>query len=162
MKWIWTAYNGLLIFSLLTNSLGLSQTQVNLKHWEENLRKSYLHLWWWQIIAQASLMAQMVKNPPANAEVRDTGLIPVSERSPWRRKWQLTPIFLPGKYHGERSLVDYSPWGLKESDMTERLTLFHKVLLNFAQVEPLSRSFQHSLLLLLLSRFSHVRLCVTS
>ena len=32
---------------------------------------------------------------------------------PWRRKWQPTPVFLPGKSHGRRSLVDYSPWGLK-------------------------------------------------
>ena len=56
--------------------------------------------------------------------------------------------------------MDYSPWDLKESDMTEQLTLFHKVLLNFAQVKPLSRSFQYSLLLLL-SHFSRVRLCVT-
>ena len=32
-------------------------------------------------------------------------------RSPWRRKWQPTPIFLPGKFHGQRSLVGYSPWG---------------------------------------------------
>ena len=37
----------------------------------------------------------------------------------WRRKWQPTPIFLPGKSHGQRSLVGYSPWGCKESDMTE-------------------------------------------
>ena len=35
---------------------------------------------------------------------------------PWRRKWQPTPVFLPGKSHGRRSLVDYSPWGCKESD----------------------------------------------
>ena len=38
-----------------------------------------------------------------------------------RRKWQPTPVFLPGKSHGWRSAVDYSPWGRKESDMTERL-----------------------------------------
>ena len=38
---------------------------------------------------------------------------------PWRRKWQPTPVFLPGKFHGQRSLVDHSPWGHKESDMTE-------------------------------------------
>ena len=37
----------------------------------------------------------------------------------WRRKWQSTPILLPGKSHGQRSLVGYSPWGRKESDMTE-------------------------------------------
>ena len=40
---------------------------------------------------------------------------------PWRRKWQPTPVLLPGKFHGRRSLVGYSPWGHKESDTTERL-----------------------------------------
>ena len=40
---------------------------------------------------------------------------------PWRRKWQPTPVFLPGESHGWRSLVGYSPWVRKESDMTERL-----------------------------------------
>ena len=37
----------------------------------------------------------------------------------WRRKWQSTPVFLPGKFHGYRSLLGYSPWGCKELDMTE-------------------------------------------
>ena len=41
----------------------------------------------------------------------------------WRRKWQPTPVLLPGKSHGPRSLVDYSPWGHKELDMTEQLHL---------------------------------------
>ena len=40
---------------------------------------------------------------------------------PWRRKWQPTPIFLLRKSHGQRSLAGYSPWGHKESDMTEWL-----------------------------------------
>ena len=39
----------------------------------------------------------------------------------WRRKWQPTPVLLPGKSHGQRSLVGYSPWGRLESDTTERL-----------------------------------------
>ena len=38
---------------------------------------------------------------------------------PWRRKWQPTPVFLPGKFHGQRRLVGCSPWGHKESDTTE-------------------------------------------
>ena len=38
---------------------------------------------------------------------------------PWRRKWQPTPVFLPGQSHGQRNLAGYSPWGHKESDMTE-------------------------------------------
>jgi len=38
---------------------------------------------------------------------------------PWRRKWQSTPVFLPRKFHGERSLMGYSPWGHKELDTIE-------------------------------------------
>ena len=40
---------------------------------------------------------------------------------PWRRKWQPTPVLLPGKSHGRRSIVGYSPWGHKESDTTKQL-----------------------------------------
>ena len=40
---------------------------------------------------------------------------------PWRRKWQPTPVFLSEESHGQRGLAGYSPWGLKKSDMTERL-----------------------------------------
>ena len=61
----------------------------------------------------------MVKNPPANTgDTRDAGSIPGLERS-WIRKWQPTPVFLPGKFHGQGSLVGYSSWDCKESDMTE-------------------------------------------
>ena len=46
-------------------------------------------------------MVLAVKNPLANAgDTRETGLIPGSGRSPWRMKWQPTPVFLPGKFHG--------------------------------------------------------------
>ena len=40
---------------------------------------------------------------------------------PWSRKWQPTPVFWPGKFHGQRSLVGHSPWGCKEADTPERL-----------------------------------------
>ena len=39
------------------------------------------------------------------------------------RKWQPTPVFLPGEFHGQTSLADYSPWGCKELDKIEQLTL---------------------------------------
>ena len=39
----------------------------------------------------------------------------------WRRQWHPTPVLLPGKSHGWRNLVGYSPWGREESDTTERL-----------------------------------------
>ena len=41
---------------------------------------------------------------------------------PGRKKWQLTPVFLPGKYHGWRSMEGYSPWGCKELDTTKQLS----------------------------------------
>ena len=40
----------------------------------------------------------------------------------WRREWQSTPVFLPGEFHGQRSLAGYSPWGRKELDTTQWLT----------------------------------------
>ena len=57
----------------------------------------------------------VVKNPPANAG--DTFNLWV-RKIPWRRKWQPTPVFLPGEFHGQRNLVGYSPRGREESDMT--------------------------------------------
>ena len=42
---------------------------------------------------------------------------------PLWRKWQPTPVILPEEFHGERSLAGYSPWGCKESGMTEQLSL---------------------------------------
>ena len=59
----------------------------------------------------------MVKCLPAR------GFNPWVGRIPWRRKWQSTPVLLPGKFHGERSLRGYSPWCRKESDSTEQLHL---------------------------------------
>ena len=57
-----------------------------------------------------------VKNLPAMQEMC---FDPWIGKIPWRRKWQPTPVFLPGTSHGQRSLVGYSPWGHKESDITE-------------------------------------------
>ena len=51
----------------------------------------------------------------------DLGSIPGAGKIPWRRKWQPTPVSLPGKSHGWRSLVGYSPQSHKELDTTEQL-----------------------------------------
>ena len=45
---------------------------------------------------------------------------PIKGLSRWRRQWHPTPVLLPGKSHGRRSLIGYSPWGCEESDTTER------------------------------------------
>ena len=71
-------------------------------------------------------VAQLVKNLLA---VQKTRVHPWVGKIPWRRKWQPTPVSLPGKSHGQRSLVDCSPWGRKESGTTEGLTHTHIVCL---------------------------------
>ena len=48
------------------------------------------------------------------------GFDPWVLKIPWRRKWQLTPVFLPGKFHGQKSLAGCSPWDCKESDVTQQ------------------------------------------
>ena len=79
--------------------------------------------WWflwfshYNIHLVASLVAQMVKRLSTMWKTRVWSL---GWEVPWRRKWQSIPVLLPGKSHGQRSLVGYSPWGLKESDTTER------------------------------------------
>ena len=66
-----------------------------------------------------SPVVQMVKNLPV---MQETGFDPWFGKIPWRREWQPTPVFLPGEFHRQRSLMGYSPWGCKEPDTTEPLT----------------------------------------
>ena len=51
------------------------------------------------------------------------GFDPWVRKIPCRKEWQPTPVFLPGEFHGQRSLVGYNQWGRKESDTTEQLSL---------------------------------------
>ena len=68
---------------------------------------------------------------PLRFGLRPHGFDPWVGKIPWRRKWQSTPVLLPGKFHEQRSLVGYSPRGRKESDTTERLHFhFHFVTLH--------------------------------
>ena len=54
-------------------------------------------------------------------QCRRPGFDPWVRKIPWRRKWQPTPVFLPGKPHGQRSLAGYSPCDRTDSDTTEKL-----------------------------------------
>ena len=71
--------------------------------------------------AQGFSGGSVVKNMPAKAAA--TGEVvkfdPWIRKIPWSRKWQSTPVFLAGNLHGQKSLVGQSPWGHKESDVTE-------------------------------------------
>ena len=76
----------------------------------------------------SSINSQGLKGFPGGSEVKAVcpqcgrpGFNPWVRKIPWRRKWQPTPVFLPGESRGRRSLVGYGPWGHKETDMTEWL-----------------------------------------
>ena len=58
----------------------------------------------------------------STCQCRTRGYNPWVRKIPWRRTWQPTPVFLPEKSHGQRSLETYSPWSCKESDTTEWLS----------------------------------------
>ena len=93
----------------------LSHCPVSTKkagNWEFMVFEALRHLW--GIFSCGSV----VKNLPASArEAGDTGSIPWSGRFSWRRKWQSTPVFLPGGCHGQRNLGGCCPYGHKESDL---------------------------------------------
>ena len=67
----------------------------------------------------------VVKNPPAMQKMQEMRVLSLGQEDPLAThssilgSWQPTPVFLPGEFHGQRSLVGYSPWGHKESDTTE-------------------------------------------
>ena len=76
----------------------------------------------------ASLVAQTVKNLPAMWE---TWVQSLGQEDPWRRKWEPTPVFLPGEFHGQRSLAGYSPWGHKELITTEQIYRYSSFPLSY-------------------------------
>ena len=74
-----------------------------------------------------SLVVQTVKHLPTVQTVDRLGLDPWVRKILWRRKWQPILVLLPGKFHVWRSVVGYSPWGLKELDTNERLHFTSKL-----------------------------------
>ena len=61
-------------------------------------------------------------------ETQETWVPSLGLEDPWRRKWQPTPVFLPGESHGQRSLMGYSSKGRKKSDMTKRRSIKAKIM----------------------------------
>ena len=68
----------------------------------------------------AFLGAQMVRNPPA---MQETQVQSLGQENPLEKGMAHTPVFLPGEFHGQRSLAGYSPWGRRELDTTEQLIM---------------------------------------
>ena len=77
---------------------------------------------------------------------RGHGFGPWVGKIPWSRKWQSTPVFLPGKSHGQRSLVGHSPWGRRELDTTEHLSTHATSMLCVIHksISKISRKLRHS------------------
>jgi len=85
-----------------------------------SIQTSYVSRVFWPHLRVAIPGGTVVKNLPTI--IGDAVLIRV-EKIPWSKKYQPTPVFLPGKFLGQRNLVIYSPWGSKELDMTEQLSV---------------------------------------
>ena len=90
----------------------------------------------WQPLWQSHLVLWCTGNEPA-CQCTRRGLGPWVGKTPWRRKWKPTPLFLTGKSHGQRSLAGYSPWGRKESDTIEHTCLPSVTSVLSPDLEPL-------------------------
>ena len=104
------------VANLLNNLFSLTYSHSPHASQPKENRRNSTYIWaflvvQWQRIHQSS---------------RRCGFDPWVWKIPWRRKRLLTPEFLPGKSHGQRSLADYSLWGRKELDTTEQLYMDHK------------------------------------
>ena len=105
-----TVYGAYLVAQLINNLLAKQETPVQFLGWEDLLEKgqatrsSILGLLWW--LRQACISLSLILHCSYLGSAR-------------RRQWHSTPVLLPGKSHGRRSLVGCSPWGRQESDTTE-------------------------------------------
>ena len=108
--------------------------------WGTHVNSWLIHGNVWQRLLQyckvVSLKLKNKKNLPAKTHRRcrfDSWV----GKIPWRRKWQSTPVVMPGKSHGQRSLAGYSLWGLKESDTTACMNEYTRhCLLQFSLTFP--------------------------
>ena len=87
----------------ISQYLGCTSVQLSQTLWGWDLEISILFL--------KSLHGSVIKE--AACQCRRREFDPWVGKNPWRKKWQPTPVFLPGNSHGQRSLVGYSPWGRK-------------------------------------------------
>ena len=95
-----------------------AEWKLKSSQWATRMKKSIHH------IPTLALLPQWIHPsclPASSLYLTHSNILIFSNILSWRRKWQPTPVLLPGKFHGQRSLVSYSAWGRKESGTTERL-----------------------------------------
>ena len=68
---------------------------------------------------------------------------PSIRKIPWRREWLPTPVFLPGEFHGQRSLEGYTPWGHKESDATNTLNIIYSFVVTTTYLSEISPKYEN-------------------
>ena len=107
-------------------SIDERESEQQVRKYKENgsvhpqLRRSEIltYLTWWRFWESSTFHACHLSRWPSDKEStcqcrKHRQVQSWGGKIPWRRKWQSTPVFLPGKFHGQRSLADYSPWGHK-------------------------------------------------
>ena len=111
-----SVYLGLQTERLRPRGKGRHGVQGRPRHGSRNLehRTLFFTLGWTSL--GASPVVQTVKNPPA---MQETQVRPLAWENPCKREWLPTPVFLPGEFHGQRSLAGYGPRSCKESDTTK-------------------------------------------
>ena len=85
-------------------------------------------------VPASNSLDQLGLDPGTSCQYRRLWFDPWVRKISWRRKWQPTPVFWPGKSHGQRSLVGHSPWGHKESDTTRWLNNNNKQYCRYQQI----------------------------
>ena len=131
--WVWDFIwipRASLVAQMVKHLPAMQETRVQSLGWEDPLKK--------EMTAHFSILAWKIPWTAEPGRLQSTGSLRVSTGSlrvghdwvtslslftfmHWRRKWQPTPVLLPGKSHGQRSLVVYSPRGLKQLDTSEQL-----------------------------------------
>ena len=84
---------------------------------------SAMPLWVGLALVQINGLPKWLSGKDFACQCRRQGFDPCVGKIRWRRAWQPTPVFLPGESQGQGSLVDYNPWGHKESDTAEQLSM---------------------------------------
>jgi len=108
-----------LLFLNTQNEKYYSNDETSCQYFSLLKPSTYFGLEKGNLSAWASQVALVVRNLPADAgDAGDVGSVPGWGRSPGGKKWEPTPVSLPGESHGQRSLAGFSPWG-HESDTTE-------------------------------------------
>ena len=101
----------------------ISESNLNLDSQIPRSRIQIQELRTWNLKSRSMGLPWWLSGKESACQCRRHRFDPWVRKIPWRRAWQPAPVFLPGESCGQRSLVNYSPWGHKELDMTEQRAL---------------------------------------